>query len=72
MRIKKNINQDNFFIFSDQCKTKFSGLKLYEIYTEHVDFGSKGVNSLYPLTSVFIFSILFSIHFVKCRQGEFV
>ena len=30
MRMKNNINQD---IFSDQCKTKFSGLKLYEIYT---------------------------------------
>lgn len=30
MRIKKNINQD---LFSDQYKTKFSGLKLYKIYT---------------------------------------
>ena len=28
--------------------------------------------TLYTLTSVCIFSILFSIHFLMCRQGEFV
>ena len=28
--------------------------------------------TLYILTSVCIFSILFSIHFLRCWQGEFV
>ena len=28
--------------------------------------------TLYTLTSLCIFSILFSIHFLRCRQGEFV
>ena len=29
-------------------------------------------HALYTLTSVFIFSILFSVHFLRCWQGEFV
>ena len=28
--------------------------------------------TIYPLTSIFIFSILFSVHFLRCWQEEFV
>ena len=31
----------------------------------------KGENNFYALTSACIFSILFSIHFLRCWQGEF-
>ena len=28
--------------------------------------------TIYPLTSIIIFSVLFSVHFLRCWQGEFV
>ena len=34
--------------------------------------GSNGKLTLYTLTSVFIFSMLFSVHILMCWQGEFV
>ena len=44
--------------------TSGSTSKLYERHTAAL--------TLHTQTSVCIFSILFSIHFLTCRQGEFV
>ena len=53
--------QDNL-CFKWSCQTLYTN--------EQIDYTR--IKSLYTLTSVCIFSLLFSIHFLRCWQGEFV
>ena len=47
-------------------------LALYHTLGPFYGLTSSSLTDPYDLTSVCIFSILFSIHFLRCQQGEFV
>ena len=56
-----------YFIWTRKDQNENDSLTDKNEGTEHTC-----VQTLYTLTSVCIFSILFSIHFLRCWQGEFV
>ena len=58
-------------VLFSRSNTKYFNITFYYCYWLHLHW-FKHTLTLYTLTSVFIFSLLFSVHLLRCWQGEFV